>query len=137
MHIRFLFRLYGVFSRFTAPPEHKLKLTYHTAMNDYRTITNNDSDNTQFQLRVLEKLTIECADVEELLSDYIDHELLPTLQCRVADHIGCCDRCTEAEEDIRMVVELAATLRDTPVPDGVSARLKEGLNEKLGLRMRD
>ncbi len=100
-------------------------------MNEYK----KNSTDCDFQLRILEKPIIECPDVEELLSDYIDHELIPTLHARVGAHIMECAVCSESEEDIRMVIELAATIKDTPVPIDVRERLRQNLNDRLGLSL--
>jgi anti-sigma factor RsiW len=88
-----------------------------------------------FQLLVLEKETITCSDVTELLGDYTDKELTPTLRARVDAHIHECEFCQEMERSYRMTVELAQELGNQPLPQGVRTRLRKALNQKLGLEL--
>ena len=89
-----------------------------------------------FQLLVLEKETIDCSDVTELLGDYTDRELPPTLRARIDSHIHQCEHCQDMEKSYRLTVELAGELNmDKPLPLGVHNRLRKALNEKLGLSL--
>ncbi|MBN8550148.1 MAG: zf-HC2 domain-containing protein [Deltaproteobacteria bacterium] len=89
-----------------------------------------------FQLLVLEKETIQCSDVAELLGDYTDKELPPTLRARIDSHIHQCEHCQELERSYRLTVELAGQLNtNNPLPRGVQTRLRKALNEKLGLSL--
>lgn len=92
-------------------------------------------DLLDYQLRILEKQTLECSDVEELLGDYVDGDLTPSLRTRVLGHICGCEECRELEETYRMTVELAAEIKPQPVPADVSRRLREALNARLGLSL--
>lgn len=88
-----------------------------------------------FQLLVLEKETVSCEDVSELLGDYVDRELCPTLRTRLEGHICACERCQEMLRTYRFTIELAGELSDRPVPSGVQNRLRKALNERLGLKL--
>ena len=90
---------------------------------------------TEEQLMIFEKEQINCEDVAELLGDYQDHELPPSLRGRIDLHLRQCPQCFEMERSYRMVVELARELKET-MPAGVSQRLKEALNRRLGLHLR-
>ncbi len=87
------------------------------------------------ELAILEKPAIQCADVDILISDYLDGELLPTTHARVTGHLNCCERCKENEEDMRLVINLAQTLQRVSIPRGVRTRLREKLNSSLGLTL--
>ncbi len=88
-----------------------------------------------FQLLVLEKETITCADVTELLGDYTDKDLPPTLRARIDSHIHQCECCQDSAKTYRWTVELAGELGNKPLPLGVHNRLRKALNEKLGLSL--
>ena len=90
---------------------------------------------TDYQLRIFEKPELECADVTGLLCDYQDSDLPQALQERVEFHIDECGYCQEVAEGYRLTIELASELEDVPVPTDVSRRLRQSLNEKLGLSL--
>lgn len=90
---------------------------------------------TEEQMRVLEKAQIECSDVENFIDDYAENELPRSLSLRIAGHIHECGNCEEVEDSYRMVKDLARSLRDQPLPDGVQARLREALNKRLGIQL--
>jgi len=92
------------------------------------------SEDREKEIRILEKQALECADVEELISDYIDDELIVVLKARVASHLNHCEKCRECEEDTRSIIILAKTLQ-RPVPQDVRRRLREKLNQTLGLNL--
>ena len=89
-----------------------------------------------FQIEVLEKPVISCSDVTALLSDYVDDDILPSLKARIANHVEGCDLCKDEEQGLREVISLASELCDTPpLPAGVSTRLRQALNRRLGLSL--
>ncbi|MDZ4784994.1 MAG: hypothetical protein SGJ02_02845 [bacterium] len=91
----------------------------------------------QIQLRILEKQVIECSDIEEILSDYIDNEIISSLKARVANHILNCECCTEAQDDLMTIMAVAKSLHDAPMPSGVRERLRKNLNARLNLNLSD
>lgn len=90
---------------------------------------------TDLQLRILEKHSIDCRDVENLLGDFTDRELPCTLRARVDAHIQKCAFCGETASSYQWVVNLAHGLKDKPVPVGVKNRLRAALNQRLGLNL--
>ena len=86
-------------------------------------------------LAILEKTTIDCADVEQVLGDMVDHDLTPTLEGRIRDHISECKCCRRSEKSYRWVVDSAKLLKPEPLPSDVSARLRQALNLRLGLTL--
>ena len=90
-----------------------------------------------FQLMVLEKHTLDCVDVVELLGDLVEGDLSPTLAARLGSHIEDCNYCGEIKRGYEMTIELAHELKseERPVPAAVQNRLRAALNEKLGLRL--
>jgi len=90
---------------------------------------------SDMHMRILEKETIECRDVEDLLGDYIDQELSATLKARLATHIRYCRHCQSEEKAYRLVIELAQELPPIPVSVEVKNRLRKALNEKLGISL--
>ena len=88
-----------------------------------------------YQIRVLEKEEITCKDVKDLMCDYADNELTASLQERLDLHVVRCNRCKHFKETYLQTIEIASELKDAPVPDGVRSRLRQALNEKLGLNL--
>ena len=87
------------------------------------------------QIRILEKQELDCTDVMELVGDLADGELSSSLKIRVHSHIVACQYCQDMEESYRLTIELARTLRDQPIPSGVQKRLRQALNDRLGLNL--
>lgn len=90
---------------------------------------------TDLHLQILEKCTIECSDIEEVLGDLVDNELTPTLNSRVRDHITGCRECQASEASYRWVIECAHDLSEEPAPVDVQNRLRATLNARLGLTL--
>ena len=92
---------------------------------------------SEFQLMVLEKEKITCDDVAELMGDYADGELIPTLEGRLNEHIAECFDCQDLREQYLLTIELAREIgrRPPPVPTGVQNRLRAALNARLGLNL--
>ncbi|MCB9030309.1 MAG: hypothetical protein H6619_04595 [Deltaproteobacteria bacterium] len=88
-----------------------------------------------YQIEILEKQELNCEDVDQALCDYADDELIPSLKLRIDDHITECEFCKDEVSDYMRVVELARQITEAPMPEGVSARLRDSLNEKLGLNL--
>ncbi len=91
---------------------------------------------SEIEIEILERPIITCDDVEEMLGDFVDGELIPTLHARLANHIDQCECCKESELEYRAVIKLAKAIRDRPVPAGVKERLRENLKAKLGVELR-
>ena len=51
-----------------------------------------------------------CREVVELLSDYLDGELLEPVRVRVDEHLQGCDGCTMVLEQLRETVRLTGML---------------------------
>ena len=58
----------------------------------------------------------ECAEVRELMSDYVDRELDAGSQTRVEGHVGFCPRCRQVLGNLRATLERVGLLSGT-VPD--------------------
>ena len=91
----------------------------------------------EFQLMVLEKHTIDCVDVVELLGDLVEGDLTPTLAARLESHIEDCNYCGEIKRGYELTIELAQELKneEKPIPSAVQNRLRSALNEKLGINL--
>lgn len=90
---------------------------------------------SEIQIEILERPIITCDDVEEMLGDYTDGELIPTLHARLASHIEECEHCRDIEMQYRAIIKLAKALRDRPVPQSVKSNLRNNLNRKLGINL--
>ena len=90
---------------------------------------------SDLQIRILEKQTITCTDIELLAGDYADDDLTTTLRARVDAHVKNCAECQKFHQEYSTVIKLAAELRNAPVPVEVRNRLRAKLNERLGLKL--
>lgn len=86
-------------------------------------------------LRVLEKGQICCRDIRRLYGEVIEGDVPPTLEGRLADHVRDCDECKEFTQTYLLTIDLAKSLRDIPLPEGVSQRLKSALSTRLGIAL--
>lgn len=85
--------------------------------------------------QVLEKRTLECTDVLSLLGDYVDGELIPSLEIRVKAHIDSCEDCLEMLTSYRETVQMAKDLPEVSVGVDAQNRLRRTLNQRLGLKL--
>lgn len=93
------------------------------------------SQYSEHELYLLEKAQVNCADFSEILGEYVEDEVGPTLMKRLESHTRKCLYCRELKEDYLLTIELAGELRERPVPKDVRVRLREGLNARLGLNI--
>lgn len=93
------------------------------------------NDDLDTQIRFLGTADLTCAAIEELMGEYVDGELVPALHAKMTKHIRDCPPCQVFEDGYRKTIELAAELRDQPMPEDVKRRFREGLNKKLGLNL--
>jgi anti-sigma factor RsiW len=54
---------------------------------------------------------LTCAEIVELVTDYLDDALDPVERRRFQAHVAGCEECTIYVEQIRLTVELAGRLR--------------------------
>lgn len=87
------------------------------------------------QLKILAQERISCEEVEELFCDYLDQDLISELKVRLDGHISLCPKCQAFERSYRGVIELAREIGQTPMPEGVSSRLRKALNQRLGTQL--
>ena len=90
---------------------------------------------TEYQLFVLEKGEVRCADVRKIFGEYFDGELPRSVAGRVAGHIEDCPRCQKFAATYRLTVELARELGSKPMPTDVQRRLRYNLNQRLGINL--
>jgi hypothetical protein len=76
-------------------------------------------------------VAVNCEQVWQEVSNYIDGEIDPTLRATVEDHVGQCKRCTAVLEGTRNVVELYSDERLFQVPLGYSWRLQRRISSAL------
>jgi predicted anti-sigma-YlaC factor YlaD len=55
-------------------------------------------------------ITLECRDVVELVSDYLDRDLDPEGQRRVGAHLATCVACERYVDQVRQAVRLVGRL---------------------------
>lgn len=70
---------------------------------------------------------MHCSDVEELLSFYLDHELLPDENSFVENHLRQCASCRQTLADLQETSGLIRSLPDVPLPDSFQEQFHEML----------
>lgn len=90
---------------------------------------------SEIQLLILEKETVSCDDVLTVMGEYADNELSATVRARVDAHLRQCRGCRELRDSYLLTIDLASELREAPLPEGVSERLRTGLSQKLGIAL--
>lgn len=75
---------------------------------------------------------LECKEVEILVSRFVDGELDGRYKEEFEKHILQCYSCAELLNDVKQIVQMASTLKSTSLPQGVKARLRKSLQEKVG-----
>lgn len=93
--------------------------------------------NSDFQVSVLEKPSIICADVEALLGELVEGDLQHSLATRINSHVDSCPACQELKRTYLLTISLASQIstEEKPVPVSVQNRLRERLNVQLGLAL--
>ncbi|MFN8389018.1 MAG: zf-HC2 domain-containing protein [Bdellovibrionota bacterium] len=87
-----------------------------------------DNDHKTF----LERRALGCSEIEELLDSYIDGEMPLGMVGRFEQHVHQCDACNSLVEDCQHIVEMAKSLAEVKVPEGVRSRLRAALKEQVG-----
>ncbi len=86
---------------------------------------------------MLEKGEISCEDFEAAMCDYADGDLPETVKTRMDEHAASCDECDEFKRTYLLTISLASELgRSQPVSVDTHNRLREALNERLGLKLK-
>ncbi len=78
---------------------------------------------------------MSCSETELLVDDYIDAELSELDALRFERHVANCTSCREILRDTERVVATARMLSQRPVSPAVSARLRERLQQELGIKL--
>ena len=87
------------------------------------------------QIRIFEKPAISCSDLRTLMCDYADGDLLLSLKDRLDQHILGCSDCLEFKESYLKTIKLASSLKPEPLSDDCRKRLRQALNERLGINL--
>ena len=86
----------------------------------------------------LEKSILNCTDIEDVLGDYVDGDLTPTIKNRVEEHIAGCDECLELFYSYLLTIRLAKELKpmvSMQNDNAIQNKLRGALNERLGLNL--
>lgn len=78
---------------------------------------------------------MSCSETELLVDDYIDAELSELDALRFERHVANCSSCREILRDTQRVVRTARLLSERPVSPAVSSRLRERLQQELGISL--
>ena len=68
---------------------------------------------------------MNCRQVVELMTDYIEGTLAPAERARFEEHIAGCDGCTAYLDQMRITRRIVGRLADVPIPQSVERELVE------------
>ena len=74
---------------------------------------------------------INCDDVMQLLTEYVDGELEADTQRQLESHFGDCPSCVNFLKSFKMTVEMTGSFHCEDIPEEVSKRLHDFLQERL------
>jgi anti-sigma factor (TIGR02949 family) len=66
---------------------------------------------------------VKCAEVVQLMTEYLDGALSASERARFEEHIAGCDGCREYLAQLRTASSLAGKLAGEPVPEHLRAEL--------------
>jgi hypothetical protein len=89
---------------------------------------------SDFHMEILEKPEINCKEVRELLYDYTENEIIKTLRTKIEQHIDHCICCKNFYDSYNQVITQAGMLKAIEPSEDVKKRLREKLNERLGVK---
>lgn len=90
---------------------------------------------TEDHMNMLEKVKINCTDVEDVFFEFIENELPLTLSSRIDSHINRCSDCKSFSSEYSLVVELASELKLPEMTSSTKSRIHQSLNEQLGINL--
>jgi hypothetical protein len=73
---------------------------------------------------------MNCNEIKELLSLYIDRMLDESQAAEVEEHLSSCDSCRKEYHEIKEIIDLLGQSDMIPVPDAFNMRLKRALKEE-------
>jgi hypothetical protein len=76
-------------------------------------------------------MKLDCKRVWEYISEYIDHQLDPSVRVDVEKHLENCEVCSAVLDSTRNVLVLTADNRTFELPVGFSERLHRRLTEVI------
>jgi anti-sigma factor RsiW len=72
---------------------------------------------------------MNCRQVVELMTDYLEGALSPRESARFEEHIAGCDGCTAYLEQLRKTREILGRLAAEPIPASVETQLLEAFRD--------
>jgi anti-sigma factor RsiW len=66
---------------------------------------------------------LDCNELVELVTAFLDHTLDPTEQRRVVDHLGLCDGCTAYVAQVRATIRSLSQLEPGPIDEAIREKL--------------
>ena len=72
-------------------------------------------------------IEIDCYQVRQELSDYLEGDLTPQLRLGIEEHLRTCDHCRAVYEGLRNIVRLLGDEEVIELPEGFSQRLYKRL----------
>ena len=73
---------------------------------------------------------LTCAEVVELVTDYLEGRLASEERRRFDEHVSGCDGCVAYLEQMRATIATAGRLRDTDLPPELEERLLRSFRDR-------
>jgi anti-sigma factor RsiW len=74
---------------------------------------------------------MRCEDLVQIMIDYMEDSMEPTLKEEFERHMGDCSSCLAFFETYKMTHDLTREIRCEEIPEEVQSRLKEFLKKKI------
>jgi anti-sigma factor RsiW len=75
---------------------------------------------------------LTCAEVLDLVTEYLEGALAPREHARVEEHLATCPDCTAYVEQMRTTIQLTGSLREDDVPEPVLDELVRAFRDWHG-----
>ena len=73
---------------------------------------------------------LSCAEIVELVTDYLEGRLTPEERARFDEHVSGCDGCVAYLEQMRATIATAGRLRASDLPPELEERLLETFRDR-------
>ncbi len=80
--------------------------------------------------RLFRRRDLDCKDIQDFSSDYIDDGLSPTLGDRFRHHLDGCEKCNTFVSTLRATILTLRDLPRRPVPTDLKDRVRQRLQQE-------
>ena len=75
---------------------------------------------------------LDCGEVRDLASDYVDDEVGRSLRGRIAAHLGQCGLCQAFVETLKATISLLGSLEPEKAPPSLHGHVRNRIHQETG-----